>query len=593
MEPEVLDFDLRAMLEDTAELLAMRAHEKGLEFICHVAPETPTFLRGDPGRLRQILVNLGGNAIKFTSQGEVAIEVKLESETDGQIKARFEVRDTGAGIPQDKIGLLFNAFQQVDASTTRRFGGTGLGLAISKRLAGLMGGEVGVESVEGRGSTFWFTAVLGKQPPRERGEGTPGADLRGARVLAVDDNATNRLILAEQLASWDVRHAEAESAAKAIDMLRAACAEDDPFRIVLMDMQMPEMDGESLGRAIKADPELRDTLMVMMASLGKRGDAKRLEAIGFSAYLTKPVKQSQLHDCLAMVLGIGVAPIKAPEIALVTRHTLGEARRRKVRILLAEDNATNQVVALAILEKLGYTADVAANGREALKALATVPYSLVLMDVQMPEMDGYEATRLIRDASTPVLNHGIPIIAMTAHAMKGDRDKCLAAGMDDYVAKPVDRKELAETIERQLGGAAANAKDQTRGLPSVPSVPSQQRIFNAAELLKRVEGDETVARKILDAFLADAPEQIQGLEEAWKSKDAQTMRRRAHSLKGASATIGAAALSQTALRIEEGAEAGRLDEAASFLPALKGEFETLKPALEAWPAGAGSQEEKR
>jgi PAS domain S-box-containing protein len=303
LELETLDFDLRAMIEDTVELLAVRAHEKQLEFICHIDPEVPTFLRGDPGRLRQILVNLGGNAIKFTSQGEVAIDVRLELETDDQIKARFEVRDTGIGIPQHKIPLLFNAFQQVDASTTRQFGGTGLGLAVSTRLAALMGGEVGVQSVEDEGSTFWFTAVFGKQLPGERLEGMPQADLRSVRILAVDDNATNRLVLAEQLASWGVRHSEAESAAKALDILRAARAAGDPFRLVLTDMQMPQMDGESMGRAVKADPELRDTLLVMMASFGNRGDSTRLKAIGFSGYLIKPVKQSQLYDCLVTVLG--------------------------------------------------------------------------------------------------------------------------------------------------------------------------------------------------------------------------------------------------------------------------------------------------
>ncbi|MCX6635594.1 MAG: ATP-binding protein, partial [Acidobacteria bacterium] len=341
LELEVLDFDLRATFEDAAELLALRAHEKNLEFICRIDPEVHTFLRGDPGRLRQILINLGNNAIKFTSRGEVVIEAKVESETDDRLKIRVEVRDTGIGVPQDRIGLLFTAFQQVDALTSRRFGGTGLGLAISKRLAELMGGEVGVESVEGRGSTFWFAAVFGKQPRRDRREGLPPVDLRGVRVLVVDDNATNRRVLAEQLESWGVRHTEAESAVKATGWLRAARADGDPFRIMITDMQMPETDGESLGKAIKADPELRDTHLVMMSSLGTRGDAKRLKAIGFSAYLTKPVKQSQLSDCLAMVLGGScAAPAKTQDTGIITRHTLNEARRRMVRILLAEDNPT-------------------------------------------------------------------------------------------------------------------------------------------------------------------------------------------------------------------------------------------------------------
>ncbi|MDD8013711.1 MAG: ATP-binding protein, partial [Acidobacteriota bacterium] len=303
LELETIDFDLRATIEDVAELLAVRAHEKSLEFVCRVDPEVHTFLSGDPGRLRQILINLGSNAVKFTAQGEVIIEVKRESESEERIKIRVEVRDTGIGIPADKIGLLFSAFQQVDASTTRRFGGTGLGLAISRRLVEALGGEIGIESVEGSGSTFWFTAVFAKQPQRERSAGSSKAEIQGLRVLIVDDNATNRLILSEQLHSWEARHSEAESAAQALDMLRAARAQGDPYRIVISDMHMPEMDGESLGKAIKNDPGLGDTLLVMMTSLGRRGDARRFKAIGFSAYLTKPVRQSQLYDCLATVIG--------------------------------------------------------------------------------------------------------------------------------------------------------------------------------------------------------------------------------------------------------------------------------------------------
>ncbi|HEX7502108.1 MAG TPA: ATP-binding protein, partial [Acidobacteriota bacterium] len=357
LELETIDFDLRATIEDAAELLSVRAHEKSLEFICRIDPEVQTFLKGDPGRLRQILINLGSNAIKFTARGEVIIDVRLESESEDQVTIRVVVRDTGIGIPADKIGLLFSAFQQVDASTTRRFGGTGLGLAISKRLAEAMGGKIGIESIEGSGSTFWFTAAFGKQPRRDRGLGMDAARIKGVRILVVDDNATNRMILGEQLASWGTRHAEAENAAQALRMLRAARAEGDPFRIVISDMQMPEMDGESLGKSIKADPELVDTILVMMTSLGRRGDAKRFKAIGFSAYLTKPVKQSQLYDCLATVIGAAVPDDGTAATALVTRHTLSEGRRRKVRILLAEDNLTNQQVALGILEKLGFRAD--------------------------------------------------------------------------------------------------------------------------------------------------------------------------------------------------------------------------------------------
>jgi PAS domain S-box-containing protein len=575
LELEELDFDLRATLEDVAELLAMSAHEKNLEFICHIDPEVHTFVRGDPGRLRQILINLGTNAVKFTARGEVAIEVRMESEIDGQIKVRFEVRDTGIGIPQDRIGLLFSAFQQVDASTTRRFGGTGLGLAISKRLAERMGGEIGVASVEGRGSTFWFTAVFGKQPRRERLDGDLQADLRGVRILVVDDNATNRLILAEQLASWGVRHAETESAALAVELLRAARAEGDPFRITITDMQMPVTDGESFGVAIKADPELRDTHLVMMSSFGKRGDAKRLKNIGFSAYLTKPIKQSQLYDCLAAVLGGGAAAAKTPDTPLVTRHTIHEARRRKVRILLAEDNVVNQQVALGILAKLGFNADTAANGREAIQALKTVPYDIVLMDVQMPEMDGLEATRAIRSGKTGVLNPRIPIIAMTAHALKGDRERCLEAGMDDYVSKPIAPQALAEALEKwgekarkplPSDAASRGAAEPFGGLP----------VFDRQALMARLMGDEDLARTIIAGFLEDVPKRILALRGHLDRGDAGSAGFEAHAIKGAAANVGGMALSAVASEIEEAAKAGRREVFVSLVPEMERQFALLK-----------------
>ncbi len=581
LDLEELDFDLRATLEDTAELLAMRAHEKNLDFVCRIDPEVPTFLKGDPGRLRQILVNLGGNSIKFTSEGEVVIEASLESDTDGQIKVRFEVRDTGIGIPQDKIGLLFNAFQQVDASTTRKFGGTGLGLAISKRLAKLMGGETGVTSEEGKGSTFWFTAVFGKQP-RCTGDGeTPRADIRGVRVLAVDDNATNRLVLSEQLASWGVRHTEAESAGQALAMLRAARAEGDPFRIVVTDMQMPEMDGESLGEAIKADAALSDTILVMMTSLGRRGDAKRLESIGFSAYLTKPVKQSQLYDCLATVLGAGVGPAKASETSLITRHTLSEDRRHKVRVLLAEDNPTNQMVALRVLEKLGIRADVVADGREAIRALETLPYDVVFMDVQMPLMDGLEATRAIRSGKTKAANPGIPIIAMTAHAMKGDREQCIEAGMDDYISKPIAPGALAAALDKWLGrdpqphpkAATATGASGTSEKPPV---------FDRQSLLKLLLGDEELAKEIIVGFLEDLPTQIDTLKRHVDAGDTREAGSVGHSIKGAAANVGGMAFSSVAADIERAGKAGRLEEIAALLPALERQFELLKIQMREW-----------
>jgi two-component system sensor histidine kinase/response regulator len=581
MELENIDFDLRAMMEDVAELLAFRAHEKDIEFIYRIDPDMHTYLRGDPGRLRQILLNLGGNALKFTSRGEVTIEVRSESESGDRLKARFEVRDTGIGIPQDKIGLLFSAFQQADASTTRRFGGTGLGLAISKRLAGLMGGEVGVESVEGRGSTFWFTAGLGKRAlPPERRERPPRAGIRGVRILAVDDNLTNRLVLAEQLASWGARHAEAAGAKEAVDMLRAARAEGDPFRLVLTDMNMPDIDGETLGRTIKADPELRDTRLVMITSYGKRGDAKRLESLGFSGYLTKPVKQSQLYDCLATVLGAADPSARTPEAALVTRHTINEARRRGIRILLAEDNATNQQVALKLLEKLGFRADAVADGRQAIEALETGFYDIVLMDVQMPLMDGFEATRAIRSGATKAPDPRIPIIAMTAHAMKGDRERCLEAGMDDYISKPIAPQALAEALEKwaapvpERSSAAAAPAGKAAGPPSAV-LP----IFDRPALLARLMGDEELVKEIIAGFLSDMPLQISALRGSIDDADAGAAGSRAHAIKGAAANVGGLALSAAAGDMEKLGQAGRLREAAELLPELERRFDLLQARM--------------
>jgi two-component system sensor histidine kinase/response regulator len=587
LELEELDFDLRATLEDAAELLALKAHEKRLEFISRIDPAVSTFLRGDPGRLRQILINLGGNAVKFTSHGEVAVEVKLDSEEADRVKIRVEVRDTGIGIPADKRDRLFAPFEQLDASTTRRFGGTGLGLAISKRLAELMGGEIGVESAEDRGSTFWFTAVFSKQPPRERREDALRTDLRGARVLVVDDNATNRLVLSEQLASWGVRHEETGSPAAATALLRAARAGGDPFRIAILDMQMPEMDGESLGRAIKSDDELRDTRLVMMTSFGKRGDAKRLRDIGFAAYLTKPVKQSQLYDCLAMVLGGGSSG-RASETAFVTRHSLNEARRREVRILLVEDNATNQLVALSILEKLGFGADVAPDGREAVRAMEKTAYDVVLMDIQMPVMDGFEATRLIRSGKTGVPDPRIPIVAMTAHAMKGDRERCLEAGMDDYLSKPISPLALAEALEKWSGKAR---EKQSLAAPAVAAACAAETpreeggstgeapVFDRQALLARLLGDEALAQDIIAGFLDDAAKQMDALRAFVGRGDAESAGGKAHAIKGAAANVGGLALSAAARELEKAARAGRMEEAPALLTELERQFERLTALL--------------
>ncbi len=447
LEMEVLDFDLRSLLDDFGEIMALKAHEKDLELICAMGHDVPSALQGDPGRLRQILINLTGNAIKFTEVGEIVVRTYLESETDDSALIKFSIQDTGIGIAPERQGDLFQHFTQVDASTTRRYGGTGLGLAISKQLAEMMGGEIGVNSIVERGSEFWFTARFPKQS--QRTVRLPDlSSAAGTRVLIIDDNATNREILTAQLTAWGMVPTEAIDGPMGLEKLREAARQDQAFPLAIVDMQMPGMDGAEVGRLVKSDEQLKHTKLVMMTSLGLRGDAKEMETIGFSVYLTKPVRQSDLHESLRLVLGDETPPSSEP--ALHTRHSIRELRSNNFRILVAEDNVTNQFVALGILKKLGFSAEAVANGAEAVKALETIPYDLVLMDCQMPEMDGYEATTVIRSAESGALNPNIPIVAMTANAMQGDREKCLAARMDDYITKPVKPKILAEVLDKWL-----------------------------------------------------------------------------------------------------------------------------------------------
>jgi PAS domain S-box-containing protein len=452
---EVIDFDLYALVDDLAGTMALRAQEKHLELVCAVSPGAPPLLRGDPGRLRQVLVNLVGNATKFTSEGEVSVRVTVDRETAEHVVLRFSVRDTGVGIPASRLGLLFRKFTQLDTSTTRKFGGTGLGLAISKQLVDLMGGEIGVESQEGHGTEFWFTSRFERQRPTETAATGVPAAFAGARVLVVDDSRASREAVAAQLNAWGMRSTTAEDGPTALQRLHEAFEAGEPFDILLTDMQMPGMDGEALGRIAMNDRRFAATRLVMMTSQGWPGDTGRLGRAGFAAQLLKPVRRPDLLDCLAAVLG---APAGAAGPRLVTRHSLRDLRAASVRVLLAEDNLTNQQVALGILRKLGLRADVVANGHEAIEALHRAPYDLVLMDVQMPEMDGLDATRAIRADGSGFLNRAVPIIAMTAHAMRGDREECLSAGMNDYIAKPVTPVALSRVLEKWLAGPGASGR---------------------------------------------------------------------------------------------------------------------------------------
>jgi len=583
LDLETLDFELQSLLDDFASTMAIKTHDKGLELLCAADPDVPTLLMGDPGRLRQILTNLTGNAVKFTQQGEVAVRVEtvLKSGRDDSCLLRFSVRDTGIGIPPDKIGTLFSKFTQVDASTTRQYGGTGLGLSISKQLAELMGGEIGVESTLGQGSEFWFTASFGVREGAVQEE-MPSANLAGVRTLIVDDNATNREILTTRLTSWGMRPEEAPDGPSGLQALYRALGENNPFRLAIIDMQMPGMDGEAVGRAVKADARLLDTRLVMLTSLGARGDANRLQNIGFSAYATKPIQHQVLKTVLSQALSTSEDEQSRP---FATRHTAREALPRfincKARILLAEDNITNQQVALGILKKLGLTADAVANGREAIDALKTLPYDLVLMDVQMPEMDGMEATRHIRTPLSSIPNRRIPIIAMTAHAMQGDKERCLEAGMDDYVAKPVSIQALAKTLEKWLPRESTEgAIQEPASMNRLENGPSDPIIFDREALLNRVLGDQELTTLILQGFLEDIPRQIVALREYLETGDVSGAERQAHTIKGASAIVGAEALCILCGDLERAGNAGKLDEIQTRMDELDAAFETLRHAMQ-------------
>jgi CheY-like chemotaxis protein/HPt (histidine-containing phosphotransfer) domain-containing protein len=586
LDMEVIDFDLRTAVEETGDMLVGKAHDTGLEFSCFVDPEIPTLLQGDPGRLRQVLINLANNAIKFTERGEVAISVTLEAKTDTRATIRCAVRDTGIGIPADRMDRLFQSFSQVDASTTRKYGGTGLGLAISKQIAELMGGQIGVESEQGAGSTFWFTAVLDKQSAGSQRAPVDLEDIEDLRVLIVDDNATNPRVLQMYLSGWGCRPDEATCADEATAALRTAADEGDPFRIVLLDSQMPTMDGETLGRKIKADPQSPDVPLVMLTSAARRGDARRIHEAGFAAYLTKPVKQSQLLDCLRTVTGKSEGPNWAHSEAIVTRHSIAEDRKRRLRILLAEDNIMNQKVALHILKaKLGYRADAVADGREAIESLSRQNYDLVLMDCQMPVMDGYQATHAIRDPNSSVLNHNIPIIAMTANAMKGDREKCLEAGMNDYITKPINIQKLTDTIEQHLSVPDRESFSRQEGTDTTPpqqsfNEPCNELPYDKPFALDRVGGDEDLFSELVAVFLAESPGALARVHEAVSSGDPEAIIEAAHALKGSMGILAASDAVAAAQAVETLGQSGDLQGLQEATAALSVEVRRLTSALE-------------
>ncbi len=574
LELDETDFDLGILMENVMDILAVRAQEKGLELNCLVNPGIPCALHGDHTRLKQILINLVGNSMKFTLKGEIFVSVELKKDEDDRILLYFEVRDTGIGIPAGKIDSLFSAFTQVDSSTTRKFGGTGLGLSISKRLAEKMGGAIGVISEEGKGSTFWFTIQLKKQAGKTGAEKEIPESFRDVRMLTVDDNATNRLVMRTLLSSWNFKHDEVEDASSALAAIHGAKKAGSPYHIAFLDMLMPDIDGESLAREIRKDPGISGTILVMMSSAGPAIEKKFRDSGLFDAYFPKPIRKSHLFDCIANLLG---EKRLSEDIPAESGASILKAKTAK--ILLVEDNEINQKVACAILAKLGFSPDLAGNGAEAVKALETKAYDLVLMDVQMPVMDGFEATRMIRDRSSGVLDHDIRIIAMTAHALKDDREKCLEAGMNDYVSKPVNPEELAKAISRQLSGGKATFGTDTAIRRKKGNRGINPDIFNINTLMERVFDDNDLLNELIELFLKDAPGLVTSLKDSFRAGDLKKVQNTAHTIKGMAGNFSAESLQKTSLALEQACKAGDPVKAGLLIDTVEMEFELLKKEI--------------
>jgi PAS domain S-box-containing protein len=573
---ECLDFGLRRVLEGVVEMLAIAAGRKGLELTCLVAPETPCLLRGDAGRLRQIVSNLVTNAVKFTDRGDVGIRVKPAGEDGRTVTLEFTISDTGIGIPRERAGALFSPFVQVDASTTRKYGGTGLGLAISKHLVEMMGGQIGFDSEEGQGATFRFTAVFEKQQTAPVTLAKNEHDLHGVKVLVLDDREANRQVVSTLLTSWGCRSTGVADGTSALALLLRAAQDGDPFGIALVDQDMPDANGAELVRRIAADPRLTGISLLLMTPFGQQASTTRPHACPMIACVSKPIIEARLREALTSALGVKAAPEPAAVAhPLVTLHAA--LQKPDVRILMAEDNHINQMVLLAMLGRLGLVVDPVVNGAQAVEALQSINYDLVLMDCEMPQMDGYEATRRIRNAATGTLNPGIPIVAVTANAMPGDREKCLRIGMDDYLAKPIEPDELARVLAKWLG----EPKLMEKRSPSKKVAPSGPgSIFDRAGLLKRLAGNQGLADRLVKAFLEDIPSQLCILRKYIDDGDATSARRQAHKLKGAAATLSAEALRAVAFEAEQAAMAGQLNKLADSMAAMEGEFERVKAVLQ-------------
>jgi two-component system, sensor histidine kinase and response regulator len=572
---EITNFDLNVPVRQAAEVVAVDAHNKNLELVCELARDVPVELRGDPDRLRQVLVNLLGNAVKFTHQGEVCLSVSVEAEYQAAVTLRFRIKDTGIGFPEDLAPRLFAPFEQADGSTTRRYGGTGLGLSISRQLVEMMGGRIGAFSAPGAGSSFWFTVAFEKQPSR------PAAvpkrvefALESPRVLVVDDNATSRQLSATLLKSCGCRCEVASEVEFALSALRDAAASGDPFRAALLDWRLPGVDGRELGSRIQAAPELKGIALILMIPLGQECSSDSLRHLGFAAGVTKPLWDASLRDALAVAWRErgGNRSSSSPAVS----RSANAVPPAHARVLVVEDNLTNQEVASALLKKLGCEASIARNGLETLEALSQADYDLVLMDCEMPGIDGFETTRRIRSGSTGARNSAIPVIALTANAMKGDRERCLAAQMDDYLAKPIEPGILGEILAKWAGRSSQSGRTK---VPAGEAQRESEIVFEREKLTARLSGDETSSRKVVSGFLQDAPLQLLKLKALIERNDAVGAGAQAHQLKGAAVTVSAPAVSRLSQQIQLALAAGQFQGAAELLAELEAQLEKFQAAV--------------
>ncbi len=603
LDLEVIDFDLHMALEECLELVAERASSKGLELTGLVFDDVPTDVRGDPGRIRQILLNLVGNAIKFTESGEVGVRILRQEETEEHLTIRVHVSDTGVGIAPDAQNKLFQSFSQADSSTTRKYGGTGLGLAICKQLVELMEGDIGVTSQVGEGSVFWFTIRLEKQTSPQ--VVVPVTTLEGLRLCCVDDNGTNRYLLMRYAQDWGMECVAAATPAEGLAVLQGQMKRGTPFDLCIIDGHMPGMDGFELARAIKADPHFSELKLMLLSSLGPQGDGASASDAGFEAYLTKPIRKHQLFQGLATLVGRS-AETQDPESCVGQHGPKTTTERKNKRILVADDHRVNQELAVLMLRQLGYRADVVANGCEALEAMTRQTYDLVLMDCQMPEMDGYEATKKIREEENERPKRGdrqhdthhVPIIAMTANAMQGDREKCLAAGMDDYIAKPIKPKQLAETIdcwisEEESDGGNGDPEslkglvdtdvnqEDTRAPHERESMSHGQQSSNSSPIdetvmaeWRRMGGEDFLAR-MLQQFVRDATQCVTKVEQAVEQGDPSALSDAAHGLKGICQNIGAHRLAKIAGNLERQSHANSLEMVEGAVTGIREELQAI------------------